>query len=238
MLDTVQVSLAFGAGVAAAFNPCGVAMLPAYVSYLLGRTGDDPPERRNSILHGLLVGALMTLGFLSIFGVAGILMGLIGRGLIRVIPWLTVLTAAVMVVMGALMLSGRHMPGINLPGLASRLQPDSARSRLSAIYVYGLAYAVASLGCALPLFLVLVSQSLMAGRVLDGLVTFASFSLGMGLVVTGLSVVTLVSRNWLSRQLPRWMPYVSRVAGLVIIGAGLYIGYYWLGGPAGLLKRL
>ena len=57
--------LVLTAGVLAAFNPCGVAMLPSYVVYLLGG------EKRRS-MDGLWAGLLMTLGFLMIFTVAGL----------------------------------------------------------------------------------------------------------------------------------------------------------------------
>lgn len=232
------MGLAFGAGGAAAFNPCGVAMLPSYVCYLLGRTDGKTAAGWKSVVDGVLVGAVMTLGFLTTFVGAGAVISLAGRAVIGVVPWLTMLIAIVMVAFGAMMFMGQHVPGLNLPGLRYRLETGSRRQLLWSVYGYGLAYAVASLGCALPIFLVLVSQSLLAGSWVGGVFTFVVFALGMGLVVTGLSVASLLSQGLLARYLPRLLPSVQRIAGLVIVGAGLYIGYYWLAGPGSLLRRL
>ena len=49
----------------ATVNPCGFAMLPAYLSYFLGidRTHDGPAEA--GVLRALLVGAVVSLGFVA-----------------------------------------------------------------------------------------------------------------------------------------------------------------------------
>ena len=71
------LGFAFGAGVAAAFNPCGFAMLPAYMGLYLG-IGSD--EERSSFVgqlgKALLVGISVTAGFVLLFAVAGAVIGL------------------------------------------------------------------------------------------------------------------------------------------------------------------
>ena len=53
----ISVDLAFplAAGLIAAFNPCGFAMVPAYLSYFLGLESDNSDEREVGILNGLKV---------------------------------------------------------------------------------------------------------------------------------------------------------------------------------------
>ena len=46
------LALAFASGMVAAVNPCGFAMLPAYVSFFLGKEGDRVPGRRASRSSG------------------------------------------------------------------------------------------------------------------------------------------------------------------------------------------
>ena len=62
----------FGLGIFAAFNPCGFAMLPAYLSYFLGIESKENDQRRlTTVARGLIVGLIMTMGFIAVFGTFG-----------------------------------------------------------------------------------------------------------------------------------------------------------------------
>ncbi len=99
------------------------------------------------------------------------------------------------------------------------------------MYVYGLAYAVASLGCTLPLFLALVAGAADSTSPTETAAAFVAYAAGMGAVVTALSVAAVGSRRLLSARLGAWMPAVARVAAAVMGAVGLYLLYYWLLGP-------
>ena len=73
MIDWELASLALGSGLVAAFNPCGFAMLPAYLSYFLGLESDDETNTGSNILRGLVVGLTLTAGFVLLFTVIGVL---------------------------------------------------------------------------------------------------------------------------------------------------------------------
>ena len=67
-------ALAFLSGVVATVNPCGFAMLPAYLSYFLGIEShaavDEPTQA--SLRRALLVSASVSAGFLAVFTVLGV----------------------------------------------------------------------------------------------------------------------------------------------------------------------
>jgi ABC-type Co2+ transport system permease subunit len=52
------------------------------------------------------------------------------------------------------------------------------------------------------------------------------YGLGMGVVVISLTVYTALARNGLVRWLRRAMPYVNRVAAVLLLLSGAYITYY------------
>ncbi len=57
------LALAFSAGMVATVNPCGFAMLPAYLSFFLGLEGGaDDEDRRAGVARALAVGAAVTAG--------------------------------------------------------------------------------------------------------------------------------------------------------------------------------
>ena len=66
------LALAFGAGMVATVNPCGFAMLPAYLSYFMG-IQEEGRSRAAVLRSALMVGGVVSLGFLVVFGIAGVI---------------------------------------------------------------------------------------------------------------------------------------------------------------------
>ena len=63
----------FALGMVALINPCGFALLPAYLGFFVSLEGDGVEERRiDSLNRAQLVGLSLTLGFLLVFGLIGI----------------------------------------------------------------------------------------------------------------------------------------------------------------------
>jgi threonine/homoserine/homoserine lactone efflux protein len=90
---------------------------------------------------------------------------------------------------------------------------------------FGASYAVASLGCTLPLFL-----SVVAGRpnATSGALTVLAYGLGMGLVLTTLALALALAREPLVQRLSAARRHVDRVAGALLVLAGAYLVWYWV----------
>ena len=72
------LGFAFAVGMVSAVNPCGFAMLPAYLGLYLG-ANDQSDAGRNpvqQILKGLEIGSAVTLGLVVLFGIAGTIIAL------------------------------------------------------------------------------------------------------------------------------------------------------------------
>jgi hypothetical protein len=52
------------------------------------------------------------------------------------------------------------------------------------------------------------------------------FSLGMGLLVTALTITLALSQGGLLRSIRQLLPYVERISAAVLVVAGLYFVYY------------
>ena len=72
MIDA-PIGLAFTAGLVATVNPCGFAMLPAYLSFFAGMD-EGPTSRVRAVLRALLVGLVLTAGFILVFLIFGVLL--------------------------------------------------------------------------------------------------------------------------------------------------------------------
>ncbi len=110
-MSAAALGLAFSAGLLASVNPCGFALLPGMVSLYLGqqepRYMSRTPWRRAR--DGLLLGALVTTGFLLVFVVAGLLLAAGGGAVVQFFPWATVVVGAALVVLGLWLYLGRDL---------------------------------------------------------------------------------------------------------------------------------
>jgi hypothetical protein len=109
--------LAFGAGMVAAVNPCGFAMLPAYLSLYLGAEEEGFAERSavRRALRALLVGLTVSMGFVAVIALAGAVISAGGTVLIGALPVLGVLVGEALIVIGLWLFLGGRSPYIRRP---------------------------------------------------------------------------------------------------------------------------
>ncbi len=125
------------------------------------------------------------------------------------------------------MLLGRHITTSLAVRLAGRLG-NPGKVSVWGFFIFGVAYATASLSCTLPVFLIVVGGSLAANGFSAAALQFGSYALGMGLVILFLTLSIAVFKEAIVGQLRTVLPYVERGSALLMIGAGIYIVYYWL----------
>lgn len=228
LVAVLPLSYAFGAGMIAAINPCGFAMLPAYLSIYLGIESEPAinvsPLRR--ITRAVYVGGTVSLGFVLLFGLAGIIISAGGYYLIRAMPWMGALVGVLLVILGLLLLAGRTFSPAVFDRMAASVSKPGQRS-IRGFFLFGLAYGLASLGCTLPVFMVAVGSALTSGSVADGLGKFLSYSLGMASVIITLTVALSFFKAGMVGALRRTMPYVQSAAAVLLVVAGGYIVLYW-----------
>lgn len=224
-METLPIVYALSVGALATVNPCGFAMLPAYLAYFLGTQEADfeavSPFARGA--RALLIGATMTLGFVILFGVAGAVISVGGRFLIFWMPWLGILIGMALVLLGVWLLFGRWFAVPFLDRVNIRLQGG-----LWGMFLFGIAYALASLSCTLPLFFVAVGNAFVTEGVLSGFLQFVAYGVGMGIVITALTLSAALFKGAVATFLKSLIPYIERLSAALLVGAGLYIVFYWL----------
>jgi cytochrome c biogenesis protein CcdA len=217
------LALAFGAGMLATVNPCGFPLLPAYLSYFLGLDADGGEARsaRVGVARSLAVGATVASGFLIVFLVAGLALSHLSAGVYEWAPWLTIVIGIGLALLGIAMLRGFELT-VALP----RLQRGGDARTTRSMALFGVSYAIASLSCALPTFMVVVAGTFRRENLISSALTFVAYAAGMAVVLLALTVSMGLARQSLLRWLRRAMPYVSRVAGGLLLVAGTYVAYY------------
>ncbi|MGX4652799.1 cytochrome c biogenesis CcdA family protein [Micromonospora sp. SCSIO 07396] len=214
---TGPLLLALTAGMLGAVNPCGFAMLPAYLSLLVA----GPADGRGAIGRALTAAAGLTCGYVVVFGAFGLAVAPLADWLRPRLPWLTVTLGLGLLALGLWLLAGRRLPTPRPSARAPRL----TRS-LPSMALFGMAYALASLSCSIAPFLAIVVTSLQAGSTLRGLALFVAYAIGMGLVVAVAALGVALLRGRVVRGLRGVGAWVPRLSGLVLLVAGGYVAWY------------
>ncbi len=229
---------ALGAGMVAAVNPCGFAMLPAYLGLYVGAGEGEAAGRGlgSRCVRALGVSGTVTFSFILLFGFAGLVLSLAAGAAARLLPWIGLAVGVLIVLVAGRMLAGGTLYTSLGERIADRLQAGTRRQGLPGYFAYGIAYGLASLSCTLPVFLAVVGSALAAGGFLAGALQFLLYALGMGVVITVLTLAVALFKHAVLRGARRALPAVQPVSAVLVLAAGAYIVYYWLT-IGGLLQR-
>lgn len=219
------VTLALLAGLIAAFNPCGFAMLPAYVGYFVGQDVGATESASVRVLRAIPVALAVSAGFVVVFGTIGFVLGAVNEGWESQIqeysPYATIVIGPLVALLGIAMVFGFEL-NIRGPKLAVGGQGRGLRS----MFLFGVSYAVASISCTFPIFAAnVVSAGTREGTV-TGVLTVLAYGLGMSLVITALTLAVALAREPIVRFLRSGMQYVNRASGALMVVIGAYVSWY------------
>ena len=224
------LGFAFAAGVAAAFNPCGFAMLPAYMGLYIGSDNDDDQQR--SLLGGLgkavVIGGAVTAGFIVLFAAAGTVISLGARSVVAdVLPWIGISIGVGLTLVGAWLVGGGKLYTA-LAQRASVHMGEPAQTNVKGYFVFGLSYGSASLSCTLPIFLSVIGTSFAVSSLGTSFGQFVLYAMGMGTVMMALTLGMAVFKGAMVGSLRKALPYIQPVGTWMMVLAGTYIIFYWL----------
>ena len=217
-MESDLLGLAFTAGLVAALNPCGFAMLPAYLTFVV--QGERQRRRPAAIGRAVVATFAMTMGFLAVFVTFGLLAVSLASTVQRYLPAATVAIGVVLVGLGVWLLLGRQL---RLPSAGRFADGRWAPTlRPLSMFGYGISYAVASLSCTIAPFLAITGVGLRGG----GLAVYLAYAAGFALVVGTLAVAAVFASSALTTRARRALPVINRIGGVIVIVVGLYVAYY------------
>jgi cytochrome c-type biogenesis protein len=210
MVDLTGLVFAFTAGVLSIFSPCGYALLPGYVSYYLGSD--------LSLVRAVVGGLACTLGLVTVFSVVGALASSLGVLMPQLIPVLDILAAVILMVLGVAMLRQTNIPYLQL-----NVRPTTRRG-LAGLYMFGLVYGIAGVGCSAPVFLSVLLFAVSESWI-NGVLTFTVYAFGMGVPLVLTSVLVAEAKDILIRRISGATERLHKLGGTVLILVGLYLFY-------------
>jgi len=219
--SNLTLGFAFLAGLASFLSPCVFALVPAYVSYLGGRSvaaaGD---EQRSSSLVTFTHGLAFVLGFSVVFILLGILTSALG-GLLYNFSQILVRVGGVVVV-----IFGLHMLGIFRISfldydLRPQSTPDRSRGYLSSALM-GVFFSAGWSPCVGPVLGAILTLSLSGGSVAQGAQLLTAYSAGLAIPF----LIAATQIGWVTAVLRRYgkvMHYAEKVMGALLIVLGVLL---------------
>jgi cytochrome c-type biogenesis protein len=211
-------------GVMAAVNPCGFVLLPTYLIYYLGTEINRETDTRAATLRrALTVGASVSSGFVGLFLVVGVISRVFTKSIEQNSKYASLVIGVLLVAMGVAMFRGWKPP---------IAQPDVSVQRRRTIwnmFLFGIVYAIASIACTIGLLTSVILGSVGRDGYASGVISIVLYGLGMGLLVTSLTVALAFARTGLLSTLRKGLPWFDRVSATLVIATGLYLTWYWYG---------
>lgn len=216
------MSLSFIRGLVAAVNPCGFILLPTYLMYFLGISSSAVGTQRATIRRALLVSGAVSAGFLSVFLVAGFISYNFTSFINENAKYATGFIGLALIGLGIAMLFG-YKPSFMNPNLNVGEKDKTIRS----MFIYGIAYAVASIGCTIGLFIATVFSTTSNQGIVTGVGNVVAYGAGMALLVSALTIALAFANTGLLKFLRKSLAYVDRIAAAFVVLSGFYLLWYF-----------
>jgi cytochrome c biogenesis protein CcdA/peroxiredoxin len=213
-INLTGLPLIFVAGMLALLSPCGFPMLPGYISYYMGK--------QTSVKRSLSGGFACSLGLVTVFSVIGVAVALVGSVITQYIPLLELVAGSLAIIMGISLLTE-----ITFPSIFTITRAPNQKGILG-IFLYGIAYGFATLGCSAPIFFSTLVYAITAGGVMAGIVTFLVYSAGMGIPIILTTILLAKTKDYLLTRIIRAMPWFQKISSVLLISIGIYLILYTL----------
>lgn len=217
-IDTA-FTIAFVAGVFATFNPCGFAMLPAYLSLAI-LDSQEVRSRSTQIAKALKFSGLMGVGIVGVFAIFSLIIFPISTSIQKYLPYVTSFLGVLILIFGvALLFKG--------PVLLKKIwSPNVSPTGSWVTYIlYGVTFALGSISCTIGPFLAVTSTTLGASLV-ESLLTYVLYGLGFVVTISILAIFTALSKDLLIKKIRGAGGALEKFMGGLMALIGLYLIYF------------
>jgi cytochrome c biogenesis protein CcdA len=214
-------SVALVAGVLATFNPCGFALLPAYLSALV--IGDQDGSKPALAAYGRAArfSAGMAIGLVGVFTAFALIVFPFALSLEQYLPAVTAVIGLALVFFGVQLLRGKA------PVLKRLINANvSPRKQFATQIGYGVTFALGSLSCTIGPFLAIAASALASGSLFSIATSFSLYGLGMALTVLILALLTAATNRALISKIRGATPIIEKLTAALVIVVGIYISIY------------
>ncbi len=219
----VTVWLALLAGMASILSPCVLALLPAYIGYLGGRSvtieGQVVENRWVTFSHGVA----FVVGFSLVFIILGAAASLIGALLYDLRGWLAKIGGVVVVIFGLHTMGIIHLPFLDYD-VRRHERPDPSLGYLSSAMM-GVFFSAGWAPCVGPVLGAVLTLALNSANLRLGVILMTAYSIGLAIpfLLTALGIGRITELLRARQGLVRGISLATG-ALMVVVGVMLFLG--------------
>lgn len=213
---TPTLPLAFAAGVLSFLSPCVLPLVPSYLAYVGGGSANRLTALRNS--------SLFVLGFSIVFVALGASASLVGSLLLDNRSWLIRLGGLLVILFGLMLLGLFKVPFLYR---SMKTEYRGETSTPLGATLMGMSFAIGWTPCVGPVLGAVLTLAGASGTLSQGATLLAVYALGLAIPFL-LATFGLGAFTRFSERFRRFLPWVERVSGSILVLAGLLMvsGYY------------
>ncbi len=218
-----QAWLAFPAcflgGIISSASPCVLAMIPLVIGYVGGYAEGS---QKKAVQYSLV----FTLGLTITFTVLGIIAGAMGRLFGDVGSFWNYVLPPVAILLGLQLLGAFKFIKLNI-GISQRFLPKQ-KALLGALLM-GLFFGIVASPCATPVLAVILTFAAIQKQIAYSGGLLLAYAVGHWVLILGAGISTGFAQRVLeSKGISNFSSYSKKVAGVILIGTGIYLLIYLL----------
>jgi len=222
-MSSGQISLALLAGILASFNPCGFALLPAYVGLLV--LGDSNSETKSSTarsyFRAIKFSFAMAIGLVTVFGSFALLISPFTNSIERYLPYVTFLIGTTLMILSVFMFLGKNLL------VRKFINPNISPTQDFLTQIgYGITYALASLSCTIGPFVAVTGAAFTDSKFSSIIGSFIIYGIGMSSSVLLVALSTVALSKVSKFNSARFYLIVSRITSVLLLIVGAYLILY------------
>ena len=232
MNTNISILVAFGAGLLSFLSPCVLPLIPGYLSFISGRSGQE--IRSGEAKAGIF--------FRTLFFVAGFTVVFIGLGLVfsgggmlfagRATRMITTIAGGIIILFGLNMI----FDFIKILNREVRTQVSSKPAGAAGSFIVGMAFGAGWTPCIGPILASILLVASRSGRAPEAIVLLGSYSAGLALpfLLAGLFFERMSPiMNWFKKRGRE----VRIVSGVLLVALGLAMSFGRLTALNGMFVR-
>jgi len=203
----------FLGGIISSASPCVLAMIPLIIGFVGGYAEGS---QKKAIQYSLM----FTLGLTVTFTILGIIAGALGRLFGDVGTFWYYVLPAVAIILGLYLIFSDRL-NLNI-GLSQRFLPK--KKALLGAFLIGLCFGIIASPCATPVLAVILTFAATKQNIAYSGGLLLAYALGHWVLVLGAGIsVGFAQRVIQSRGIANFSNYSKKIAGVILIGVGIYL---------------
>jgi cytochrome c-type biogenesis protein len=217
--QSIGLAVAFAAGLLSFLSPCVLPLIPSYVTFITGMSLDELTEGRHDRRGVLVHGVLFVLGFTLVFITLGASATFLGALFQYASRWVERVGGVLLILFGLYLLGV-----LRLPGAAREWRVHLGNKPLGYLgtVLVGVTFGAGWTPCIGPVLGGILTLAATRESLADGVGLLSVYSLGLALPF--LAAALLLDRFLRGvRRVGPWLPWVSRLSGLLLLVLGVLL---------------